>query len=60
MDCLENPLHCGGSGGCNGAVAQLAFNYTAQHGVALEADYPYTATAGTCKSGYKAAVTCEG
>mmetsp|Transcript_147923 Transcript_147923/g.474955 ORF Transcript_147923/g.474955 Transcript_147923/m.474955 type:complete len:122 (+) Transcript_147923:471-836(+) len=26
--CTPNPQECGGSGGCGGATAQLAFNYT--------------------------------
>jgi len=30
--CTENPRQCGGSGGCTGAVAQLAFNYTIHNG----------------------------
>jgi len=24
---MENPKHCGGSGGCNGAIAELAMDF---------------------------------
>uniref|UniRef100_A0A7S1MCX3 Peptidase C1A papain C-terminal domain-containing protein n=1 Tax=Alexandrium catenella TaxID=2925 RepID=A0A7S1MCX3_ALECA len=33
VDCVENPKHCGGSGGCDGATAELAFDYVAKYGV---------------------------
>mmetsp|Transcript_53737 Transcript_53737/g.114700 ORF Transcript_53737/g.114700 Transcript_53737/m.114700 type:complete len:440 (+) Transcript_53737:120-1439(+) len=40
--CMPNPQECGGSGGCNGAIAQLAFNYTIQNGLDTQWSYPYT------------------
>eukprot|EP00928_Gymnodinium_smaydae_P034458 TRINITY_DN24409_c1_g1_i1.p1 TRINITY_DN24409_c1_g1~~TRINITY_DN24409_c1_g1_i1.p1 ORF type:complete len:411 (-),score=61.41 TRINITY_DN24409_c1_g1_i1:593-1753(-) len=30
--CTANLEHCGGTGGCDGATAQLAFNYTIENG----------------------------
>jgi len=40
--CTPNPDECGGSGGCTGATAQLAFNYTIQSGITSQWTYPYT------------------
>uniref|UniRef100_A0A7S4R2E2 Peptidase C1A papain C-terminal domain-containing protein n=1 Tax=Alexandrium monilatum TaxID=311494 RepID=A0A7S4R2E2_9DINO len=34
--CVENPQHCGGSGGCDGATAELAFEFIMKHGIAVE------------------------
>merc|ERR1712232_271030 len=28
VSCMKNPNGCGGTGGCEGAIAELAFNYT--------------------------------
>ena len=33
VDCTPNTLHCGGTGGCVGAVPQLAFMYASLFGV---------------------------
>lgn len=33
VDCTENKDHCGGNGGCKGATAELAFNYTLTSGL---------------------------
>ena len=33
ISCTPNPLHCGGTGGCMGAVPQLAFTYASLFGV---------------------------
>lgn len=41
LDCVENPQHCGGKGGCTGATPQLAFAFVRDHGLPLEADVPY-------------------
>merc|ERR1719460_2073995 len=35
VSCMANPDNCGGSGGCEGAIAELAFNYTAEKGMPL-------------------------
>jgi len=57
VDCVENPQGCGGTGGCEGGTAELAFNYTRDFGIAQEEDLPYTARDGKCPK-YK--VTAKG
>lgn len=46
--CTPNPQSCGGNGGCSGATAQLAFNYTMASGIAAELDWPFDFTSGDC------------
>lgn len=62
VDCVQNPLQCGGTGGCQGATAELAFNHTMSVGQGLESDYKYKGSDGTCKegSGLKPAVGLHG
>jgi cathepsin L len=59
VDCVPNPHHCGGSGGCDGATGELAYEYTRDHGLPLESDYAYTGKDGSCQSptGQRAKVT---
>jgi cathepsin L len=59
VNCVKNPHGCGGTGGCEGATMELAFNLTAQTGIALESDLPYAGRDETCKT-YKAAVKVDG
>jgi len=59
VNCVQNPTECGGSGGCEGAIAELAFNLTAKVGIPLEKDLPYKGRDATCGS-YTEAVTCDG
>jgi cathepsin L len=40
--CTPNPQQCGGTGGCNGAIAELAFDYVKTTGIAQEWTDPYT------------------
>jgi cathepsin L len=49
VSCSKNPQHCGGTGGCGGSTAELAFATVSQTGIATEAAYPYVAQTGTCK-----------
>ena len=49
VDCVPNPRECGGTGGCGGSVAALAFNWTVRNGLALSDAYPYSEKDGTCK-----------
>jgi len=44
VDCVPNPQHCGGTGGCDGATAELAFDYVQSAGLRAEGDYS------TCES----------
>jgi len=48
VDCVPNPQHCGGSGGCDGATGELAYQFMMDHGIPTEADDQYTAQTGTC------------
>mmetsp|Transcript_18516 Transcript_18516/g.19286 ORF Transcript_18516/g.19286 Transcript_18516/m.19286 type:complete len:375 (+) Transcript_18516:46-1170(+) len=41
--CSPNPNSCGGTGGCNGATAELAFDYVAGTGILEEYQLGYTA-----------------
>merc|ERR1712232_283943 len=59
VNCVKNPNKCGGTGGCEGATMELAFNLTAQTGIALESSLPYAGRDETCST-YKAAVKVSG
>jgi len=48
VNCVPNPQHCGGSGGCDGATGELAYAYMRDHGIPTESDLPYTGRAGLC------------
>jgi cathepsin L len=48
VDCVPNPQHCGGKGGCDGATGELAYTFMRDHGLPLENDYPYAAQTGSC------------
>jgi len=48
VSCVPNPNHCGGTGGCNGATAELALAYTMKYGLATKDEIPYTAKTGAC------------
>lgn len=49
VSCAPNPDECGGTGGCQGSVQWLGFNYTiGAGGLSLEKDYPYTGRTGKC------------
>jgi len=62
--CTPNPQKCGGSGGCTGATAQLAYNYTVAKGIADLRVAPYTsgttAKTGRCKAEYPPAAGITG
>merc|ERR1719420_2496712 len=59
VNCVKNPHQCGGTGGCEGATMELAFNLTADAGIALETDMPYKGRDQPCNT-YTAAVKCTG
>jgi len=46
--CSPNPNDCGGIGGCDGSVPELAFDYVKANGMTTEWYMPYTAHAGGC------------
>lgn len=39
VDCVPNPGICGGAGGCQGATAELAFDYVASKGLSTSSTY---------------------
>lgn len=41
LDCVQNPRHCGGTGGCDGGTPELAFDFMRDHGVPLATDLSY-------------------
>lgn len=41
LDCVLNPLRCGGQGGCQGATVELAMSYAMHLGLAEAAARPY-------------------
>jgi len=52
VSCTPNERKCGGTGGCQGATAELALEYIANNGVPSEAHVPYmsfTGNNGRCK-----------
>lgn len=57
LDCVENPQHCGGDGGCAGATGELAFQYVAQHGLSARTSYQGDVeSTGSCQTGMRSAV----
>mmetsp|Transcript_28387 Transcript_28387/g.51245 ORF Transcript_28387/g.51245 Transcript_28387/m.51245 type:complete len:365 (+) Transcript_28387:176-1270(+) len=49
VDCVANPRHCGGEGGCKGATAELAFKFMKTQGVTVESEYEDEDRDGQCK-----------
>jgi len=57
LDCVENPQHCGGYGGCAGATGELAFEYISQHGLSARSSYQGDVeSTGSCQTGMRSAV----
>lgn len=48
VSCSKNPQQCGGTGGCGGSIAELAYDYVQANGMVLEKNYPYTARDSPC------------
>ncbi|CAE7904758.1 unnamed protein product [Symbiodinium necroappetens] len=48
LDCVANPQHCGGLGGCDGANSELAFEYVRQHGLYSSTSYDGTKKGDSC------------
>jgi cathepsin L len=49
VSCAPNPNDCGGTGGCQGSIQTLGFNYTKTAGITTESSYPYQGVTGTCQ-----------
>lgn len=52
VDCVKNPYECGGKGGCDGAVVQMAFNYSELLGLVTEKRYPYEGKEFYCRTNW--------
>jgi len=50
VSCVPNPRSCGGTGGCEGATVELAFDYAINYGLATTEEVPYHGNTGTCKN----------
>lgn len=48
VSCITNPHHCGGTGGCDGATAELAFAYTMRFGLATSSEFAYRGADKAC------------
>lgn len=48
VNCVDNPKHCGGTGGCDGATVELGMAYTKTHGLTDEDTTPYAGSNGHC------------
>lgn len=47
LDCVPNPQHCGGTGGCEGGTAKLAYDgLVVTKGMPSEWTYPYVSSTG--------------
>jgi len=59
VSCAKNPQHCGGTGGCGGATAEIAFDW-AKAGIASESAYPYQGRDTTCNTAVKPTAKVDG
>lgn len=50
LDCIPNPKHCGGTGGCGGGTAEIAYIGLNATGAASEWTYPYVSYYGTAQA----------
>jgi len=50
VDCVSNPLSCGGKGGCDGATVELGMDWAVYNSLKTLKDSPYLAAASRCKS----------
>jgi len=50
VDCVPNPKHCGGTGGCEGATGELAYQYMVDHGIPLESEVGYVGQTQQCEN----------
>jgi len=48
VSCTPNPNRCGGSGGCEGATAELAMDYVSRMGLSMESDMEYDSRDSKC------------
>jgi hypothetical protein len=60
VSCAPNPRHCGGTGGCAGATAELAFQHVAEHGMVQEWEFGYQSYHGEAINCSLSETTTEG
>jgi cathepsin L len=58
IDCSPNPRHCGGTGGCHGATAEIAYELARNRGISLSKDYK--GEGGKCPEAGQSALTVKG
>lgn len=49
VSCVQNPLKCGGTGGCEGATVELAMDWVVYNGLRTDGEVPYEASTGRCE-----------
>jgi len=54
VDCVPNPQHCGGTGGCDGATGELAYSFMKDYGIPMDSDLSYDAKTESCPIGLSA------
>lgn len=54
VDCVPNPQHCGGTGGCDGATGELAYSFMKDYGIPMDSDLSYDARTESCPVGLNA------
>eukprot|EP00933_Yihiella_yeosuensis_P048384 TRINITY_DN4452_c0_g2_i1.p1 TRINITY_DN4452_c0_g2~~TRINITY_DN4452_c0_g2_i1.p1 ORF type:complete len:390 (+),score=61.29 TRINITY_DN4452_c0_g2_i1:105-1274(+) len=47
VSCAANPFKCGGTGGCEGSIPEVAFQYIQDYGMTSEWQHPYTSYFGS-------------
>eukprot|EP00977_Amphora_coffeiformis_P002274 scaffold426_cov219-Amphora_coffeaeformis.AAC.36 len=47
VSCTGNPLHCGGTGGCDGSIPEIAMEYVRTHGMVDAWTFGYASKNGT-------------
>eukprot|EP00747_Dinoflagellata_sp_TGD_P208787 gnl/TRDRNA2_/TRDRNA2_82229_c0_seq2.p1 gnl/TRDRNA2_/TRDRNA2_82229_c0~~gnl/TRDRNA2_/TRDRNA2_82229_c0_seq2.p1 ORF type:complete len:426 (+),score=61.11 gnl/TRDRNA2_/TRDRNA2_82229_c0_seq2:44-1321(+) len=50
VNCVPNPEHCGGEGGCKGATIELAMDYIMHNGLSTPEETPYEGMDRVCKA----------
>jgi len=56
VSCVRNPHQCGGTGGCEGATVELAYDYAINQGLATRDELPYNAVTGVCTKKHEGGV----
>eukprot|EP00927_Polykrikos_kofoidii_P029166 TRINITY_DN25268_c0_g1_i1.p1 TRINITY_DN25268_c0_g1~~TRINITY_DN25268_c0_g1_i1.p1 ORF type:complete len:543 (-),score=65.16 TRINITY_DN25268_c0_g1_i1:79-1707(-) len=51
VNCVPNPQHCGGKGGCDGATVELGMNWALHGGLETFSSVPYEGRDSTCQKG---------